>query len=76
MERHLKTSGADENPRVVIATLPPQPSSSTDVTRAPSIYFLQRWIPKWRSFVNVESVNNIKREDRLTVAEALSNSEV
>ena len=30
-------------------------------------FILQRWIAKWNSFVNVQSVYEIKDEDRLTV---------
>ena len=70
VKRHLQTSGVDHNPRVVIASLSPQSASSD------TVYFLQRWNPKWESFVNVESLNDIKKEDRLTVVKALSNPEV
>ena len=75
VERHFETSGADHNPRVVTVSSPLQPDDSNHDTSSSKVYFLQRWNPKWGSFVNVESVDDIKSEDRLSVVKVLSDSE-
>ena len=67
VERHLEIAGPrleepSDRPRVVVL-------SESSKSRSSKIheFFLQKWVPKWGCFVNVDSLREITADDRLTV---------
>ena len=63
-EVELKMSrilGVDTRPRVFVLA-----SRARRYTTAP-YYLLQRWVEKWKCYINVDSLEQIKSEDRLSV---------
>ena len=67
VERHLAIAGRLEEPRVVILSSNRIHCESRSSTNEIHEFFLQKWVPKWGCFVNVESLNEISGDDRLTV---------
>ena len=68
VEHHLALAGQLNERRVIVL------SRSKPKTQPNNGYILQKWVPRWGCFVNVESVNDINAEDRITVAKL--NSEI
>ena len=74
VEHHLKISKSTVNPRVVLsgtaatASLCSAEFSMSGPSSGFDLYFLQRWNPKWDTYVNVSAVNEIKDCDWLTVS--------
>ena len=57
--------------------------SGATVTLSPGLakaqdnsFFLQRWCSKWGAFVNIDSVYELRGDDRLTVVRRLTSSPV
>lgn len=61
VEHHLALAGQLNEARVIVLS---RNNANTHLNG----YFLQKWSPKWGCFVNLDSLNEISGEDRLTVA--------
>lgn len=61
VEQQISQVLGEESPDVFVLG-----SSGRRSTTTP-YYLLQRWVTKWKSYINVDSLEQIKSEDRITV---------
>lgn len=67
VERHLAIAGRIEEPRVVVLSSNRVHCESRSSSNEIREFFLQKWVPKWGCFVNVDALSEISGDDRLTV---------
>ena len=63
IERELERLGCPD-PTVQISAV------EVSASKAPSTFLLQRWSTTWNAFVDVETIDDIENQDRLTVVRA------
>ena len=69
IERELEKLGCP-HPTVQISAV------EVSASEASSTFLLQRWSTTWNAFVDVETIEDIENQDRLTVARAPSSQQV
>jgi len=72
VERHLELSKATVNPRVICSSSVHNVNSLPGSSSGFNLFFLQRWSPKWNTYINVKDEREIEDSDWLTVTKELS----
>ena len=61
VEQQISRIAGIESPKVFVLASRGRKSTTTQY------YLLQRWVNKWKSYINVDSLEQLRNEDRLSV---------